>query len=51
VKSNSFLPVFARFSAIWAGTGPAEKALTKVLARGEFEGVFRTLDLPDIAVH
>jgi hypothetical protein len=51
VKSNSFLPVFARFSAIWAGTGPMEKALTKVLAGGEFEGVFRTLELPDIAAH
>jgi len=51
VKINSFLPVFARFSAIWAGTGSPEKALTKVQGGGEFEGVFRTLELADIAVH
>jgi len=25
--------------------------LTKVLVWGEFEGVFRTLELPDIAAH
>jgi hypothetical protein len=50
-ENQSFAPVFARFSAILAGTGPPENALTKAQGGGEFEGVFRTLELADIAVH
>jgi hypothetical protein len=51
VKINPFPLFLPGFSALWAGTGPVEKALTKVPARGGIEGVFRTLELPDIAAH